>query len=163
MAQKQISIRIQSHEWFLHTSTKIDDAIEKVWYPAIVTVKKDVGTISEKQRWYYFGCVIDIWREFRWYSKDEMHQLYKRMYLPDYEWLWDQMWNVFDEKKTLDDMRVVMTKFLSIHEDLTITNETPWGFEEYLKRIREWELKMYWLHIPLPNEDQRWQGWQKMM
>ena len=54
-----------------------------------------------------------------------MHEWYKKMYLPDYEWLWCQMETVFDQNKTLDDMRVVMTKFLSLHEDLTIANETP--------------------------------------
>lgn len=160
--EKIISIRIREGQGFLDSSTKIDDAIAKVGLPAIVTVKHDSWGISEKQRGYYFWCVIDIWRMERGYTKDEMHHWYKRMYLPDYEWLWDKLWEVYDENKTVDDMRVVMTKFLSLHEDLTITNETPWSFEEYMKRIREWESRNG-IHIPLPNEDQRWEGWEKMI
>lgn len=160
--EKIISIRIRENQGFLDSSTKIDDAIAKVWLPAIVTVKHDSWGISEKQRGYYFWALIEIGRQFRWYSKQEMHEWYKKMYLPDYEWLWDQMSTVFDQNKTLDDMRIVMTKFLSLHEDLTITNETIGSFEDYMRRIREWEMQTYNLYIPLPNEDQRWEWWERM-
>lgn len=159
MAQNQISIRIQSHESFLNTSVKIDNAIEKVWYPAVVIVKKDVGTISEKQRWYYFWVVVDICREYHGYSKDEMHQLLKRSFLPDYE---DLLTQLAGHKEDIDDVRLIMARFLSLYEDLTITNETTGTFEEYLKRIRETYAQKHNCFIPLPNEDQQWTGWERM-
>lgn len=158
MAQNQISIRIQSHESFLNTSVKIDNAIEKVWYPAVVIVKKDVGTISEKQRWYYFWVVVDICREYHGYSKDEMHGHLKRWYLPDTQALLDELSPLHND---LDGARRVIDRFLQIHEDLTITNETTGSFEEYLKNIRESYAKQN-IFIPLPNEDQQWDGWQRM-
>lgn len=82
-----------------------------------------------------------------------MHGHLKRGYLPDYEELLGDLSKVEDD---VDSVRKVMQRFLQIHEDLTITNETTGSFEEYLKRIRESYSRQN-VHIPLPNEDQQWE------
>lgn len=156
--EKTIQIRIREDSDFITTSAKIDDAIIKVWYPAIVSVRRDVGTISEKQRGYYFWVVVEICREYHGYSKDEMHGHLKRWYLPDTQSLLDELSPLYND---LDGARRVIDRFLQIHEDLTITNETTGSFEEYLKNIRESYAKQN-IFIPLPNEDQQWDGWQRM-
>lgn len=156
--EKIISIRIREGQGFLDSSTKIDDAIAKVGLPAVVTVKHDSWGISEKQRGYYFWVVVEITRQYHWYSKEEMHGHLKRGYLPDYEELLGDLSKVEDD---VDSVRKVMQRFLQIHEDLTITNETTGSFEEYLKRIRESYSRQN-VHIPLPNEDQQWEWWERM-
>lgn len=156
--EKVISIRIRENQGFLDSSTKIDDAIAKVGLPAIVTVKHDAWGISEKQRGYYFWVVVEITRQYHGYSKEEMHGHLKRGYLPDYEEL---LWDLSKIDDDVDNVRKVMQRFLQIHEDLTITNETTWSFEEYLKRIRESYGKQN-VFIPLPNENEQWEWWERM-
>lgn len=160
--EKSISIRIRENQGFLDSSTKIDDAIAKVGLPAIVTVKHDAWGISEKQRGYYFWVVVEITRQYHGYSKEEMHGHLKRGYLPDYEELLWELSELHDDTDSMvDDVRRIMQRFLQIHEDLTITNETTGSFEEYLKRIRESYSRQN-IHIPLPNEDQQWEWWERM-
>lgn len=85
-----------------------------------------------------------------------MHVELKRKYLPDYENVLAQMGY---ENPTAENIADILQKFLSIYQDLTITAENTGSFEAYLKRIREGEAE---LRIPLPNEGERWDGWEQM-
>ena len=123
-------------------------------------VEKYNECLSERQRKYYFGVVIptcakdEAWRG---YGKTEIHETLKTLYLPDYEAFLAQ----FDDmgKPNIKD---VMQRFLLLYHDLTIRTETKGTFERYLSRIRMGEAKKNGIRIRLPNESERWEGWEMM-
>lgn len=152
---KPIQIRIKEDN-FLASSIKIDEAIQKVWLPAIVTIKHDMAGISEKQRNYYFWVIVPIVMDYHGIEyAEEAHKMLKSHFLLDYEVLLQNMIECTeDTEKTL-----LLSRFMSIHDDLTITTSEKWEFEEYLKKIR-----FYYSNkgcfIPLPGESEKWEGWE---
>lgn len=154
---KPIQIRIKEDN-FLESSTKIDNAIQKVWFPAIVTVKPDLAGISDMQRWYYFWVVVKAVMEYQWSeSKEDTHKELKAHFLVDYE---DLLQNMIEAKGD-DEKTLLLSRFISMCDDLTITTSEKWEFEEYLKKIRFF-YSHRWVFIPLPNESEQWEGWEMM-
>jgi len=134
-----IRIRISDDD-FLTDSVKIANGIEKEWYPCIVSIEQEWVSISEKQRKYYFGVVVPYVMEKQWEGKEATHLYLKSRFLPDYEELLQKIqWTT--------DIPDMLARFLSLHHDLTITEENTGSFEEYLSRIRQ-----VYTDIPLPNE-----------
>lgn len=152
-----IKIRIKEDN-FLESSAKIDNAIQKVWFPAIVTVKRDMAGISEVQRGYYFWVVVRIVMDYHGIeSKEEAHKMLKYRFLLDYEDLLQNMIEAkWDDEKTFH-----IARYMSLCDDLTITTSEKWEFEQYLKDIRTY-YSHQWVFIPLPNEEEQWEWWQKM-
>jgi len=122
-----------------------------------VEIKPELPSISEKQRKYYFGVVVAIVMDYHGMTKDQAHQHLKRSYLPEYEEILDQMIQCEDK----GDMKNMLVKFLALYSDLTITTESTWKFERYLKDIR-FDYSHHGVFIPLPNEEERWEGWEMM-
>lgn len=154
---KPISIRVKEDYDFLDTAALIDTAIQKVWLPASILIKKEEVGISEKQRKYYFGVVVVLVMDYHGMTKDQAHQHLKRSYLPEYEEILDEMIQCEDK----GDMKSMLVKFLALYSDLTITTESTWRFERYLKDIR-FDYSHHWVFIPLPNESEQWEGWEIM-
>lgn len=154
---KPIAIRVKEDYDFLDTAALIDTAIQKVGLPASILIKKEEVGISEKQRKYYFGVVVTHVMDYHGMTKDQAHQFLKRSFLPEYEEILDEMIQCEDK----NDMKSMLVKFLSLYSDLTITTESTWRFERYLKDIR-FEYSHHWVFIPLPNESEQWEGWEMM-
>jgi hypothetical protein len=53
-----------------------------------------------------------------------------------------------------------LARFISLQDDITITTSDKGEFEAYLKKIRHYYSD---LNIPLPNEQQRWEGYERMI
>lgn len=153
---KPTQIRIKEWYDFLETSILLSNTMDKVWYPCIVSFRKDVAWLSENQRNYYFWVPVKIIQEYTGYTKDETHRMLKTMFLSDCEWLLQNMiqptWN--------DEKMFQLARFISLCDDITITTSDKWEFEAYLRKIRNYYSD---LNIPLPNEQQRWEGWERIL
>jgi len=154
---KTRTIRVLEDYDFIDIMAKIDSFIQDVWFPTVVSVKKEEIWISERQRKYYFGVVVTHVMDYHGMTKDQAHQFLKRSFLPEYEEILDDMIQCEDK----NDMKSMLVKFLSLYSDLTITTESTWRFERYLKDIR-FEYSHHWVFIPLPNESEQWEGWEMM-
>ena len=152
---KPIKIRIKEDN-FLTNSTLIDDAIQKIWFPCILTIRKDIASISENQRNYYFWVVVQAVQDYTGYSKEETHKMLKAHFLIDYEELLQNM----VQTTSNDDKTFQLARFISLCDDITITTSDKGEFEAYLRKIRKYYSD---LNIPLPNEDQRWEGWERIL
>jgi len=128
------------------------------WGECKITVERYQDPISERQRNYYFGVVVKICEEYYWYSREEMHEELKKLYLPDYVSISEEITKLGYDLKNLPQIFAFIAK---TYDSLSITNETKGSFEAYLKRIRFGEGQNGIL-IPLPNEEQRWLGWEQM-
>lgn len=152
---KPIQIRIKEDN-FLANSTYIDDAIQKIWFPCIITIRKDVAWLSENQRNYYFWVPVKIIQDYTWYTKEETHRMLKAQFLIEYDTLLQNMiQTTSDDEKTFQ-----LARFISLCDDITITTSDKGEFEAYLKKIRHYYSH---LNIPLPNENQRWEWWNKIL
>lgn len=152
---KPIQLRIKEDN-FLSSSVLIDDAIQKIWFPCIITIRKDVAWLSENQRNYYFWVPVKIIQDYTWYTKEETHRMLKAQFLLEYDTLLQNMiqptWN--------DEKMFQLARFVSLCDDITITTSDKGEFEIYLKKIRNYYSD---LNIPLPNEQQRWEGYERMI
>ena len=152
---KPIQLRIKEDN-FLSNSTLIDDAIQKIWFPCIITIRKDVAWLSENQRNYYFAVPVKIIQDYTWYTKDETHRMLKAQFLIEYDTLLQNMiQTTSDDEKTFQ-----LARFISLCDDITITTSDKGEFEIFLKKIRQYYSD---LNIPLPNESQRWEGWERIL
>ena len=153
---KPIQLRIKEWYDFLETSVLISDAMDKVWYPCIITIRKDVAWLSENQRNYYFAVPVKIIQDYTWYTKDETHRMLKAQFLIEYDTLLQNMiQTTSDDEKTFQ-----LARFISLCDDITITTSDKGEFEIFLKKIRQYYSD---LNIPLPNESQRWEGWERIL
>ena len=152
---KPIQLRIKEDN-FLSNSTLIDDAIQKVWYPCIVSFRKDVAWLSENQRNYYFGVPVKIIQDYTWYTKEETHRMLKAQFLIEYDTLLQNM----IQPTGNDEKMFQLARFISLCDDITITTSDKGEFEIFLKKIRNYYSD---LNIPLPNESQRWEGWERIL
>jgi hypothetical protein len=59
-----------------------------------------------------------------------------------------------------DEKTFQLARFISLCDDITITTSDKGEFEIYLKKIRHYYSD---LNIPLPNEQQQWEGWEKII
>jgi len=92
----------------------------------------DIGNKrSNNQNAYYWGCVLKLVAEHTGYSENELHEVFKNMFLP---------------KKfvTINDREFEITK--------STTQVKTTEFEEYVERIREYAGSELQVAIPLPNE-----------
>lgn len=158
-----MSMKRQKIQKILRPPFSLDDLLwigKKVekWGEVKLTVEKYDDPISQRQRDYYFGVVVDICEKEYWYSRDEMHEELKKLYLPDYASIGDEITKL---GYSMDDLPQIFAYIAKAYDGLSITGETKWSFEQYLKRIRFGEGQK-WCFIPLPNEDQRWSWWEKM-
>lgn len=153
---KPTQIRIKEWYDFLETSILLSNTMDKVGYPCIVSFRKDVAWLSENQRNYYFWVPVKIIQEYTGYTKDETHRMLKAMFLIDCEGLLQNMiqptWN--------DEKMFQLARFISLCDDITITTSDKGEFEAYLRKIRNYYSD---LNIPLPNEQQRWEGWERIL
>ena len=152
---KPIQLRIKEDN-FLINSTIIDDAIQKIWYPCIVSFRKDVVWLSENQRNYYFGVPVKIIQDYTWYTKEETHRMLKAQFLIEYDTLLQNM----IQPTGNDEKMFQLARFISLCDDITITTSDKGEFEIFLKKIRNYYSD---LNIPLPNEQQQWEGWEKII
>lgn len=153
---KPIQLRIKEWYDFLETSVLISDAMDKIWYPCIVSFRKDVAWLSENQRNYYFGVPVKIIQDYTWYTKEETHRMLKAQFLIEYDTLLQNMIQpTSDDEKTFQ-----LARFISLCDDITITTSDKGEFEIYLRKIRNYYSD---LNIPLPNESQRWDWWEKIL
>lgn len=152
---KEITIRIKE-ENFLEDSIRIAKCIEKIWYPCIVSFRKDEANMSEVQRNYYFGVVVPIVMDYHGYEKLFAHNMLKCLFLVDYEEILQKMTQSTDRI----DIKHQMAIFMAINSDLTITTSKKWEFEEYLKKIRSFYSE-HQVFIPLPNE--KWEWWKNVV
>lgn len=53
-----------------------------------------------------------------------------------------------------------LARFISLCDDITITTSDKGEFEIFLKKIRQYYSD---LNIPLPNESQKWEGWERIL
>ena len=152
---KPIQIRIKEDN-FLANSTYIDDAIQKIWFPCILTIWKDIASISENQRNYYFWVVVQAVQDYTGYSKEETHKMLKAHFLLEYD---DLLQNMI--QPTSNDYKTFqLARFISLCDDITITTSEKGEFEEFLRKIRHYYSH---LNIPLPNESQKWEWYEKML
>jgi len=152
---KPIQLRIKEDN-FLSNSTLIDDAIQKIWFPCIITIRKDVAWLSENQRNYYFAVPVKIIQDYTGYTKDETHRMLKAQFLIEYDTLLQNM----IETTSNDDKTFQLARFISLCDDITITTSDKGEFEIFLKKIRKYYSD---LNIPLPNESQKWEGWERIL
>jgi len=153
---KLTQIRIKEWYDFIETSLLLSNTMDKVWYPCIITIRKDVAWLSENQRNYYFWVPVKIIQDYTWYTKDETHKMLKTMFLLDYEELLQNM----IQPTGNDEKMFQLARFISLQDDITITTSDKGEFEIYLKKIRNYYSD---LNIPLPNEQQRWEGYERMI
>jgi len=153
---KPIQLRIKEWYDFLETSVLISDAMDKIWYPCIITIRKDVAWLSENQRNYYFGVPVKIIQDYTWYTKDETHRMLKAMFLTDCEGLLQNMIQPTGNNEKM----FQLARFISLCDDITITTSDKGEFEIFLKKIRNYYSD---LNIPLPNESQRWDWWERIL
>jgi len=153
---KPIQLRIKEWYDFLETSLLLSNTMDKVWYPCIVSFRKDVAWLSENQRNYYFGVPVKIIQDYTWYTKDETHRMLKAMFLTDCEGLLQNM----IQPTGNDEKMFQLARFISLCDDITITTSDKGEFEIFLKKIRHYYSD---LNIPLPNESQRWEGWERIL
>lgn len=153
---KPTQIRIKEWYDFIETSLLLSNTMDKVWYPCIVSFRKDVAWLSENQRNYYFWVPVKIIQEYTGYTKDETHRMLKTMFLSDCEWLLQNM----IQPTGNDEKMFQLARFISLCDDITITTSDKGEFEEYLRKIRHY---YSYLNIPLPNEQQRWEGWERIL
>ena len=153
---KPIQLRIKEWYDFLETSVLISDAMDKVWYPCIVSFRKDVAWLSENQRNYYFGVPVKIIQDYTWYTKEETHRMLKAQFLIEYDTLLQNM----IQPTGNDEKMFQLARFISLCDDITITTSDKGEFEIFLKKIRNYYSD---LNIPLPNESQRWDWWEKIL
>ena len=153
---KLTQLRIKEWYDFIETSLLLSNTMDKVWYPCIVSFRKDVAWLSENQRNYYFWVPVKIIQDYTWYTKDETHRMLKAMFLTDCEGLLQNMiqptWN--------DEKMFQLARFISLCDDITITTSDKGEFEIFLKKIRNYYSD---LNIPLPNEQQQWEGWERIL
>jgi hypothetical protein len=99
---------------------------------------------------------VKIIQEYTGYTKDETHRMLKAMFLIEYDTLLQNMiQTTSDDEKTFQ-----LARFISLCDDITITTSDKGEFEAYLKKIRNYYSD---LNIPLPNEQQRWEGWERIL
>ena len=153
---KLTQIRIKEWYDFIETSLLLSNTMDKVWYPCIVSFRKDVAWLSENQRNYYFGVPVKIIQDYTWYTKDETHKMLKAMFLTDCEGLLQNM----IQPTGNDEKMFQLARFISLQDDITITTSDKGEFEIFLKKIRNYYSD---LNIPLPNEQQQWEGWERIL
>ena len=153
---KPIQLRIKEWYDFLETSVLISDAMDKVWYPCIITIRKDVAWLSENQRNYYFAVPVKIIQDYTWYTKDETHRMLKAQFLIEYDTL---LQNIIQPTGN-DEKMFQLARFISLCDDITITTSDKGEFEIYLRKIRNYYSD---INIPLPNEQQRWEWWERIL
>ena len=101
---------------------------------ARVTVEAYQDPISEAQRNYYFGVVVQICEDEYGYTKDEMHEQLKRLYLPDYTSITEEITKLGYD---LSNLPQIFAHIAKVYDNMSITDENKGSFERYLKRIRE--------------------------
>ncbi len=153
---KPTKIRIKEWYDFLETSVLISDAMDKIWYPCIITIRKDVAWLSENQRNYYFGVPVKIIQDYTGYTKDETHRMLKAQFLLEYDTLLQNM----IQPTGNDEKMFQLARFISLCDDITITTSDKGEFEIFLKKIRNYYSD---LNIPLPNEQQQWEWWERIL
>lgn len=154
---KPIQIRIKEDN-FLSSSVLIDDAIQKIWFPCIITIRKDIASISENQRNYYFWVVVQAVQDYTGYSKEETHKMLKTHFLLEYDALLQNM----IQPTSNDDKTFQLARFISLCDDITITTSEKGEFEEFLRKIRSYYSEK-WVFIPLPRENEKWEWWNKIL
>lgn len=100
---------------------------EKYW----LCVEKYEEALSDAQRNYYFGVVIDTLAKsetYRGYTKDEVHWLMKVTYLKTDE-------DILESTKDKEPAEALI-RIYRLFQDLTITSSSTGEFEAYLTRIR---------------------------
>jgi len=80
----------------------------------------------------------------------------KAMFLTDCEGLLQNM----IQPTGNDEKMFQLARFISLCDDITITTSDKGEFEIFLKKIRHYYSD---LNIPLPNESQRWEGWERIL
>ena len=153
---KPTQIRIKEWYDFIETSLLLSNTMDKVWYPCIVSFRKDVAWLSENQRNYYFGVPVKIIQDYTWYTKEETHRMLKAQFLIEYDTLLQNM----IQPTGNDEKMFQLARFISLCDDITITTSDKGEFEIFLKKIRHYYSD---LNIPLPNEQQRWEGWERIL
>ena len=153
---KPTQIRIKEWYDFIETSLLLSNTMDKVWYPCIVSFRKDVAWLSENQRNYYFGVPVKIIQDYTWYTKEETHRMLKAQFLIEYDTLLQNM----IQPTGNDEKMFQLARFISLCDDITITTSDKGEFEIFLKKIRNYYSD---LNIPLPNESQRWDWWEKIL
>ena len=153
---KPTQIRIKEWYDFIETSLLLSNTMDKVWYPCIVSFRKDVAWLSENQRNYYFGVPVKIIQDYTWYTKEETHRMLKAQFLIEYDTLLQNM----IQPTGNDEKMFQLARFISLCDDITITTSDKGEFEIFLKKIRNYYSD---LNIPLPNESQRWDWWERIL
>lgn len=153
---KPTQIRIKEWYDFIETSLLLSNTMDKVWYPCIVSFRKDVAWLSENQRNYYFWVPVKIIQDYTWYTKEETHRMLKAQFLIEYDTLLQNM----IQPTGNDEKMFQLARFISLCDDITITTSDKGEFEIFLKKIRNYYSD---LNIPLPNESQRWEGWERIL
>ena len=153
---KPIQLRIKEWYDFIETSLLLSNTMDKVWYPCIVSFRKDVAWLSENQRNYYFGVPVKIIQDYTWYTKEETHRMLKAQFLIEYDTLLQNM----IQPTGNDEKMFQLARFISLCDDITITTSDKGEFEIFLKKIRNYYSD---LNIPIPNESQRWDWWEKIL
>ena len=91
-------------------------------------------TRTMPQNKYYWGVIVRTIANYLGYSDDEMHQIFKMMFLKEYEQI------------NKDDKTTVLPLVKS-------TTQLPTKeFEDYLEKIRRWSASELGLYVPEPNE-----------
>ena len=153
---KPTQIRIKEWYDFIETSLLLSNTMDKVWYPCIVSFRKDVAWLSENQRNYYFAVPVKIIQDYTWYTKEETHRMLKAQFLIEYDTLLQNM----IQPTGNDEKMFQLARFISLCDNITITTSDKGEFEIFLKKIRNYYSD---LNIPLPNESQRWDWWEKIL
>lgn len=153
---KPTQIRIKEWYDFIETSLLLSNTMDKVWYPCIVSFRKDVAWLSENQRNYYFWVPVKIIQDYTWYTKEETHRMLKAQFLIEYDTLLQNM----IQPTGNDEKMFQLARFISLCDDITITTSDKGEFEIFLKKIRNYYSD---LNIPLPNESQRWDWWERIL
>ena len=115
-----------------HQKEKVQNVLKRNEGKCVQITIGDIGNKrSNNQNAYYWGCVLKYVSEHTGYSENELHEVFKNMFLP---------------KKfiTINDREIEITK--------STTQVKTTEFEEYVERIREYAGSELQVVIPLPNE-----------
>lgn len=128
-------MRIIREKFYLSDYHDLKKAVKKN-VKSVITVEPYEETISEAQRGYYFGVVVNTCskdEKYRGKNRQDIHTELKVQYLPEYE----ELLASFSGRLEKSDIQDLLEKFLLLYHDLTITTSTKGEFEQYLTRIRQ--------------------------
>jgi len=96
---------------------------------------KEAKIRSLPENKYYWGVVIEILSQETGYTKEDMHEVLRRMFL-----------------KEISHIKGKSDKIIEVEFSRSTASLKVWEFEEYLENIRTWASSDLGVIIPSPNE-----------